>query len=275
MNYKTKTKKRLYRLVSLISFLSFFLYYGNNTLDVTNFEIKSNELSGLRILHLSDLHNKSFGKNQEKIIKKINEIKPDLIVFTGDLVDGRRKGHQNSLSLMTRLSKTYKVYRVNGNHDFGSDGYEIKPKLNELHIVTLENAHDTYYYNDIPIQITGVNDPIYYKKEVREEKFKASLKIADSHIYNILLSHRPEYFSAYVDAGYDLVLTGHAHGGQVRLPKIGGIIAPHQGFFPAYDAGSYTLDSTTMIVSRGLGNSLFPFRIFNNPELVVIDFKAE
>lgn len=274
MNIKKKNKKRVYISFFLLTALSFYLYHGNNTLDVTEFEINSDELSGFRILHLSDLHNKSFGKNQEKIIKKINEIKPDLIVFTGDLVDGRRKGHQNSLSLMTRLAKTYKVYRVNGNHDFGRDGYELGAKLDKLNIITLENTCDAYYYKNVPVLITGVNDPISYQKGIRDKKFKASLKITDNSAYNILLSHRPEYFKDYVNAGYNLALVGHAHGGQIRLPVFGGLIAPHQGFFPAYDAGSYTSGSTTMIVSRGLGNSLFPFRIFNNPELVVIDFKA-
>ena len=268
-----KKKKRLYPLLSLMLLLPFLLYHGNNALDITTFEIPSDELSGLRILHLSDLHNKSFGKNQEKIIEKINEIKPDLIVFTGDLVDGRRKGHQNALTLMDILSRNYTVYRVNGNHDFGDNGYALKPKLDELHIVTLENACDTYYYNDIPVQIKGVDDPISYDRATRESEFKNSLEILDDTVYNILLSHRPEHFNDYVEAGYDLVLTGHAHGGQLRLPVLGGVIAPHQGILPAYDAGAYTSGPTTMIVSRGLGNSLFPFRMFNNPELVVIDFK--
>ena len=101
------------------------------------------------------------------------------------------------------------------------------------------------------------------------------MEILDDTVYNILLSHRPEHFNDYVESGYDLVLTGHAHGGQLRLPVLGGVIAPHQGILPAYDAGAYTSGSTTMIVSRGLGNSLFPFRMFNNPELVVIDLTVK
>ena len=137
-------------------------------------------------------------------------------------------------------------------------------------MIILSNSQDDTHSN---VQIKGVDDPISYDRASRETEFKNSLEILDDTVYNILLSHRPEHFNDYVESGYDLVLTGHAHGGQLRLPVLGGVIAPHQGILPAYDAGAYTSGSTTMIVSRGLGNSLFPFRMFNNPELVVIDFK--
>lgn len=268
-----KNKKRLCPILSLILLLPFLLYYGNNALDISTYTINQDELSGLRIIHLSDLHNKTFGKNQEKLIKKIDSYKPDIIVFTGDQVDSRRKGHENALTLMQELSKTYPIYSINGNHDYCEDGYELKKEMDSLGVVTLENAYDIYYYNNVPIQIKGVEDPIFYHKSSRDKEFKASIEILDDSVYNILLSHRPERFNDYVDAKYNLVLTGHTHGGQLRLPFIGGVIAPHQGMFPEYDSGVHKSNNTTMIVSRGLGNSLFPFRIFNNPEIVVIDFK--
>ena len=267
-----KHKKRLYPLLSLILLLPFLFYHGNNAIDITTYTIDQDDLSGLRIIHLSDLHNKTFGKNQEKLVEKINSYKPDLIVFTGDQIDSRRKGHENALTLMQELSKTYPIYSINGNHDYCEDGYELKMEMNSLGVVTLENAYDIYYYNDIPVQIKGVEDPIFYNRSSRDEEFKSSIEILDDSVYNILLSHRPERFNDYVDANYNLVLTGHAHGGQLRLPFIGGLIAPHQGMLPKYDGNEHQSDKTTMIVSRGLGNSLFPFRIFNNPEIVVIDF---
>lgn len=252
--------------------LPFVLYYGNNALDITSYSIDNDDLSGLKIMHLSDLHNKTFGKNQEKLIEAINRFKPDIIVFTGDLVDSRRKGNQNALNLMQELSKTYPIYSINGNHDYSEDGYKLKMEMDSLGIITLENACDIYYYNDIPLQIKGVEDPIFYKKSTRDKEFRASIELLDESVYNILLSHRPERYNEYVDAKYNLVLTGHAHGGQMRIPFVGGIIAPHQGMFPNYDSGEHKSGKTTMIISRGLGNSLFPFRILNNPELIQITF---
>lgn len=267
--------KKLSIFLIIVLLLGIFLYYENNDLTVSTYKLNPGieELSGLRIVHITDLHNKTFGKNQIRLLNLIDSLEPDLIFFTGDLVDARRDGYENALVLMKELSLKYPLYRILGNHDYSDDGIYINRLLEGENLTTLIDEDYVFYYKDFGVYIRGVQDPIYYPRITREENYLNTIKMGDKGEYNILLAHRPEYFYDYVEEGYDLVLTGHSHGGQIRLPFIGGLVAPHQGVFPEFDGGLYESANTKMIVSRGLGNSLFPFRIFNKPDVVIIEFE--
>lgn len=268
--------KKLSIFLIIILILGVFLYYENNHLTVSTYKLNVGieELSGLRIVHITDLHNKTFGKNQIRLLNLVDSLDPDLILFTGDLVDARRDGYENALVLMKELSLKYPIYRVLGNHDYSEDGIYLNRLLEGENMITLRDEDAIFDYKDFRVSIRGVQDPISYPRRTREENYLNTIKMGDQGEYNILLAHRPEYFYEYVEEGYDLVLAGHSHGGQIRLPFIGGLVAPHQGVFPEFDGGLYESEDTRMIVSRGLGNSLFPFRIFNKPEVVIIEFES-
>ena len=155
----------------------------------------------------------------------------------------------------------------------------LKEKLEKEAVIVLDNKTEVLEINDAKINLIGINDPnmSYHPYALDNEKIKNELTDTnyDKNNYSILLSHRPELFDTYVDSKLDLVLTGHAHGGQVRIPFIGGLISPNQGFFPKYTGGKFKEDNTNMIVSRGIGNSIIPFRVNNRPELVVVQLKVK
>ena len=157
---------------------------------------------------------------------------------------------------------------------------ELKEGLTELGVVVLEDERVELEQSGEIITLLGVNDPSFqtdYLLGDDETLMQGKLQelVSDYDGYAVLLSHRPELYEVYVESGADLVLSGHAHGGQFRLPFVGGLVAPNQGFFPEYDAGLYTKDNTHMLVSRGIGNSLLPFRINNCPEVILIELQAE
>lgn len=270
-------KKNLLIFIIIIALMGIFLYYENNHLTVSPYKFRTDneDMAGLKIVHITDLHNKSFGKNQIKLITLIDSLEPDVVLFTGDIVDARRDGYENALTLMKDLSSKYPLYRILGNHDYSEDGFHITSLLENEDLITLKDEEAVFYYKDIRVSIKGIQDPISFSRMNREETYLKNIKMGEKADYNILLAHRPEYFYEYAKEDYDLVLSGHSHGGQIRLPFIGGIVAPHQGIFPKFDGGLYEEKNTKMIVSRGLGNSLFPFRVFNKPEVVFIEFESQ
>ncbi|UWV47995.1 metallophosphoesterase [Acetivibrio thermocellus] len=226
---------------------------------------------------MSDLHSKEFGKGQKNLVKKIEDAQPDLIVFTGDLIDSRHFDAEVSLELIRQIVKIAPTYFVTGNHERWSGNFDALEKvLKENGIHVLRNTCDRIGKDKDGIYITGIDDPvstqaIYEETKVVENEIKQALKeIKENDVFKILLAHRPEMLPLYSEYGFDLVLSGHAHGGQVRLPFIGGLIAPNQGFFPEYTSGEYKRGNCTMIVSRGLGNSIIFQRLFNHPEIVVL-----
>lgn len=250
----------------LLLILIFFVWVclGNFTIGVTRYKLKSNKLNdGIKIVQISDLHNTNWGYT---LIKKVKKEKPDLIVITGDLLDYYEPNIDVVKYLLQELKSLCPIYYVMGNHEGYSENLKLLLEvLKEMGIFVLENK--SVYINE-SIKLIGINDPsidgfeninVVLEKEKEEDK------------YNIALCHRPELFEEYVKSDVDLVITGHAHGGQFRIPFIGGIYVPNQGIFPKYDAGLFKKGNTTMVVSRGLGNSVFPIRINNRPELVVIE----
>ncbi|WP_242976322.1 metallophosphoesterase [Clostridium thermopalmarium] len=258
-----------------------FLHFENNFITITKITVKSPKLpdafDGCKIVHLSDLHSKEFGKGQKNLVKKIEDAQPDLIVFTGDLIDSRHFDAEVSLELIRQIVKIAPTYFVTGNHERWSGNFDALEKvLKENGIHVLRNTCDRIGKDKDGIYITGIDDPvstqaIYEETKVVENEIKQALKeIKENDVFKILLAHRPEMLPLYSEYGFDLVLSGHAHGGQVRLPFIGGLIAPNQGFFPEYTSGEYKRGNCTMIVSRGLGNSIIFQRLFNHPEIVVL-----
>ena len=270
-------------IIVLLVIILIWQIWENNSLSVSHIKYTNSKIpkafKGYRIVQISDLHNKQFGKNQSKLIERIKECNPDIVVITGDLVDDKRCSLDVSLemstSFVTQVSEIAPVYYVAGNHEAYTGEYKkIKQKLSETNINMLDNESVVISKNEEELMLIGVLDPYFYggSESSNSKKLNNELKeLSDNDYFKVLLSHRPELMDIYVDNKIDLVFAGHAHGGQFRIPLIGGIIAPSQGFFPKYIDGEYVENDTTMIVSRGLGASIIPIRIFNKPEIVLVE----
>ncbi len=269
--------------VAVAAMLSGFFYWQNNSIMITHVEHNSPKVPeafhGYTILQVSDLHNKVFGKNNSVLLKKMESASPDIIVITGDIIDRRRYDLEAARVFVKEAVKLAPVYYVSGNHEAWSGMYEeIKKVLLEEGVEVLDNAAVLLEKEEAVIHLLGLGDPAFLVSGYREKwdvsHIKAQLEAWDElEGFRILLSHRPDLFPVYGESQVDLVFSGHAHGGQIRLPIVGSLFAPDQGFFPAYTSGAYTFDKTTMYVSRGLGNSVFPLRVFNRPELIVVQLK--
>lgn len=276
-------KKRLFYIIPiLIIVLVAFLYYENNAISMTRFQASSSKLpeafDGYRIVQLTDLHSKLFGRNQERLVSKVKKLRPNIIVVTGDLVDSRRYDAEVSLTLMREIAKLAPVYYVTGNHERSSGKYnELEDGLNSLGIHVMRNKSEMIKLGHGEIRLAGVDDPTFNTEADGDvDKISGFIDTAlqetvGTDAYTVLLSHRPELFAVYMQKGIDITFSGHAHGGQVRLPFLGGLVAPGQGFLPKYDAGKFVEGQSTLIVSRGLGNSIIPQRLFNRPEVVLVE----
>ncbi|MBQ3017747.1 MAG: metallophosphoesterase [Clostridia bacterium] len=267
-------------ILSLVAFL-IFVILGNTCLHVSNLTVNDEDLpdsfDGFRIAHVSDLHNTEFGKYNKRLLKKLREAEPDIIAITGDLIDSNNTDFGVALSFVKEALKIAPCYFVTGNHEGRVDAYgDFEKELISLGAIVLDGKSAKISKNGEEITLWGIHDPESLKGELYGYNEKAIIDKLLSELdydqegYNVLLSHRPEAFESYANMGYDLVLTGHAHGGQFRIPFVGGLYAPAQGAFPKYDSGLYTKGTTNMVVSRGLGNSAFPFRINNTPEIVIV-----
>lgn len=270
-------------LIALIV-LVLWTIWGNTAVELNKHTIASDripkEFEGFKIAQISDLHNAEIGNNNEKILELMVEAEPDIIVITGDMVDSRRPNIEVAFDFAKEALKIAPCYYVNGNHELRMEEYEeIRNGLEKLGVKILENQKVLLSEKEAEITLIGVSDPSVESmllKVDEDDLMKSYLDgiVNDDDNYKILLSHRPELIDVYADSKIDLAFTGHAHGGQVRLPIIGGIVAPKQGFFPKYDSGLYIEEETNMIVSRGIGNSLFPLRFNNRPEVVLIELQA-
>ncbi len=282
-----KKKKIWIPLLVLILLLglALWLIWGNSALMVHSFSVSDGKIpeafSGFRIAQISDLHNASFGPHNEKLLSMLKDTRPDIIVITGDLVDSNKTDFEIGISFGAEAAKIAPTYYVTGNHEAWLSDYEtLKKGLENAGVVVLENEQLKLTRGGAEITLLGLNDPDFYTDYL----FPDSALVAETLLtemmpeddsYTILLSHRPELFPSYQKMGIDLAFTGHAHGGQIRLPLIGGLVAPNQGLFPEYDGGLYEKDGSCMIVSRGIGNSILPLRINNRPEIVVAELHSE
>ncbi len=277
-------KKHLKLLTFTIVFISgliIFSYFSNNSITVTNITINHDLITDeVTILHLSDIHGKMFGDDNTAIKNKVDKLDFDIVVITGDLIDRRREENINqTVSFVEYLASSHPVYYVEGNHEHllsDSKYQELSDGLSsiESNFYFLDSELADIEVNNNQIKILGVNH--FYDSFTKEFTPNISDQVLtefqDSGSFNILLDHFPTNFDYYEkqQIDFDLMLSGHAHGGQVRLPFIGGVLAPDQGFNPEYDVGHYINSSGEMVLSRGLGNSSFPLRVFNRPELVLV-----
>ena len=280
-------KKKAILFVPIIILIGLIVWtlWGNTALEINEYEILSDRIpqgfDGFRIAQVSDLHNAEFGEENWKLIKMLSQTDPDIIVLTGDLIDSRQTDLDVALEFAWQAGKIARVYYVSGNHETRVPEYEdLKNGLVKAGAVILENQKVRITREGESITLMGIDDPSFQENYLfGDAEGVAKQAISDlqdaSDGYTILLSHRPELFDTYVDSGVDLVFSGHAHGGQFRIPLVGGLVAPNQGFFPQYDAGKFTEENTTMIVSSGVGNSIVPLRINNRPEIVVAQLKSQ
>ncbi len=265
---------------------------------------------GFRIAHISDLHNAQFGENNKYLLELLAQTQPDMIAITGDLVDSDRTDIDVAIAFARGAVEIAPCYFIIGNNEVTIEEYaRLESELKATGVVILHDEAIDITYHDAIIRLAGYDDPYYFiyrdklvkdaakkaakasgasqeeleriskvldktEEEQEEESYRRlrNLEISQEE-FTILLSHRPELFEDYCKVGADIVLTGHAHGGQIRFENIGGLYAPGQGLLPQYDSGIYQEGDTYMVVSRGLGNSSFPFRINNPPEIVVVDIE--
>jgi len=232
-----------------------------------------------RIVQLSDIHDSEFGANNSELVSKVKLLSPDAIFLTGDFIDRNRYDLNQSLEIVKQLQNVAPFYYVTGNHEISTNDEEhIKAELTRLGVHVLSNESVMIERGlDEQIAVGGIEDPLSStldEKDYVEQVIDKTFSNVSDDMYKILLSHRPEQFEVYVDRQIDLVFSGHAHGGQIRIPGIGGLVAPGQGWFPKYTSGVHNMDKTSMVVSRGLGNSIVRFRVFNRPEIIVVTLKS-
>ncbi|MCL2341975.1 MAG: metallophosphoesterase, partial [Firmicutes bacterium] len=256
-----KRKIKFIIFAILIIIISIWLTWETNSIVITRIQYTNgkipSEFYGYKILQISDLHNKTFGKNQIKLLEKIKECNPDIIVITGDLIDRKPEDINNSIELIKNIPETLPIYYVSGNHESYTLHYgKIKEKLVMANVTVLDNESILLSKNGQVINLIGLIDPNFYGKDNGPAKLNTELeRLSNDDFFQILLCHRPELIDMYSNNNIDLVFTGHAHGGQIQLPYIGAIIAPDQGLFPKYTKGEYLKKNTTMIVNRGLGTT--------------------
>lgn len=268
-----------------------------NAIDIASARLPA-AFDGFRIAHVSDLHNTSFGASNEHLLHALRAARPDIVAVTGDLVDSRRTDYDVALTFATAAARIAPVCYVMGNHEaclarrahearvvaaYARERGVAAPKpdrgfgdfertLGAIGIHVLHDRAVRLCRGDAHLRVIGLDDPRYPDPHgsLSHHPGPSHLVAQDPTTYTIILAHRPELFSSYAQAGADLALVGHAHGGQIRLPFIGGLYAPGQGILPRYDAGPYRSGRTVMVVSRGLGNMVPVPRINNGPELVVV-----
>ena len=235
---------------------------------------------GYKIVHISDLHGHEYGAGNRDLLALAAAEKPDLIVVTGDLID-----QQSQLEMIPALAKGLSAiaptYYVTGNHEWGlgtGTVRELKGLLAQCGVTPLSNQYEVLEQNGAQMVLAGVDDPNGYADQTTPEELYARIEGNDPGLFTLLLAHRNDQFGRYAAAGYDFVMSGHGHGGIIRLPFVGGVVGTNRRFFPTWTSGLYTQGDSTLFVSRGIGNNTVPFqgfRIFNRPELAVVTLKAE
>ena len=279
---KKKTRRWIAAIAAaaVLSLLGWALVWGNTALVTADVLVCSNGIpeafDAYKIVQISDLHDAQIGENNEKLIAMTAETEPDCIVLTGDFVDSSRFRPERSLSVAEALVKIAPVYYVSGNHEAilpDEDYQALTDGLRGLGVCVLEDESAELTRDGQSIRLIGLTDIGFHPGTLVEKK--DALRTALSALlpedeFSVTLAHRPELMDVYTECGAPLVLSGHAHGGQIRLPGIGGLIAPGQGLFPKYTDGKYEESGTTLVVSRGIGNSVLPLRVNDRPQIVVV-----
>ena len=259
----------------------FFLQWQLWGIQVTVTQVSVHNLpdgfEGLRIVQLSDLHGHEYGQDSRDLLELVAEQEPDLIAVTGDLID--QEGQLAMVPALARgLAAIAPTYYVTGNHEWAAaDVRQLKGVLAECGVTVLSNQYVALERNGDSLVLAGVDDPNGFADQKTPEELYSEIQQEVGETCTILLAHRNDRFGQYAAAGYDLVISGHAHGGIVRLPFTDGLLGTDRRLFPTWTAGVYTLGDSTLFVSRGLGNNTVPipgFRLFNRPDLAVLELTA-
>ena len=283
---KKKNRAILFTIIAaVIVGLAIWTVWGNSALMLSKLTVKGSNIpksfDGYRIAQISDLHNAEFGDRNEKLIEMLQKAEPDIIAITGDLIDSSKTDINIALAFAEEAVQIAPTYFITGNHEAMVSAQEYADLENGLLEAGVNVLHDkeiVLEQNEERLLLIRIDDPAYADRpsDVGVSMDSETInELFTTEGYRILLSHRPEYFDQYVEAEVDLVLSGHAHGGQFRLPFVGGLVAPGQGLFPTYDSGLYSKNKTSMVVSRGIGNSIIPMRFNNRPEVVLIELRRE
>lgn len=280
--FPEKQLKKCIWILGLCISLSLFFFWQNNALVMSQYIFEMDkigeDLDGYRIVQISDLHNKRFGQNQKRLLGKMKVCNPDLIVVTGDLVDSNHTDMEKAMEFVRGAVSIAPVYYVTGNHEKWLDRdteAALIEQLKQAGVSCLNNEKEEIKVKQDSFLLFGLDDSNLVDNTLNQLISDDSEGLSAEEKFTVLLAHEPQNLLQYSNAKMDLVLSGHAHGGQVRLPWIGGIVAPDQGFFPEYTEGLYEANDTSMIVSRGLGNSIIPVRIFNRPEIVCVELSKK
>lgn len=287
MKPKKNRKKFLITSCVILAIIILMCYWQNNSITTTRIDYSNTKIPSsfheFVIAQISDLHNKEFGDKQSKLVQAVMDAKPDIIVVTGDLIDSNKTNIDVAMEFIEQAALIAPIYYVSGNHEKWSGVYDkLTNILIQAGVTILDDQSALLERNGETISLIGLQDPAFTPSDYIDQShtyiFEEKLESLSNPVppnFNILLSHRPELMDVYSNKNIDLVFAGHAHGGQFRIPFVGGLIAPDQGFFPQYTSGIYVEGETSMIVSRGLGNSIIPLRILNQPELVVVTLKSK
>lgn len=275
-----KSPNRIRRLIIFIFFIAILMLGLYSEPEITELTFTSDSLpksfNGFKIVVLSDLHNEVFGTSQDKLIKIIDSCSPDIIVLTGDIIDRDTSDFSPVTDLLDGICSKYPVYAVTGNHEYDNSDYlnTLYSYYEQYNVALLENDFAEIKRDGEVIYIYGI--PYMSKAEVLQNPQAFDIRnntknsyILNNDIFSILLYHDPEIFDIISKADYDIIFSGHVHGGVIRLPFIGGMLSPNVEFFPKYDSGIYTKNNTALVVSRGLGQTIIP-RFNNRPEIVCI-----
>lgn len=269
-------RNKVIRVIVIALLLLGFFWFENNHLQTSFYEYESDrvptEYDGFRIVQISDLHNACFGRENNWLTDKVKECGPDIIVVTGDVIDSDHTRMDVALDCMESMAEICPVYYITGNHEYWIDESTRMTLLSELvdrGVIVLMSEATTITRGEEVIRIVGLDDSRIASKDLQN-----LMRENEDNPFTILLAHEPTYIRWYAQNEPDIVLAGHEHGGQFRLPFLGPVYAPDQGFWPDLTEGVYTEGNTTMYISRGLGNSAIPIRLFNDPEILCLDLKT-
>ena len=257
-----------------------FWQYQNEIIAAEDFTVSSDRLpsafDGLRIAVVSDLHGKTFGDGNQSLLDAVAAAEPDYIAITGDLADETCSAEQVTAMVDTAasLDAIAPAYYISGNHEWVmGDPWGFYGRLEEAGVRVLHNDYEVLERDGQRIILAGIDDPNGPWDQKTPETLVSEIRAAYGDPYIVLLAHRNESLNRWAALGIDTVLCGHAHGGVIRLPFVGGLLGTDRQLFPDFTAGLYTKEQTAMVVSRGLGNSGIPFRLFNRPHLPVVTLK--
>lgn len=273
-----KKIRRLLALLALFALAAGFVYWQNFTLQVEPvelfFESLPPQFDGLRVAELSDLHGRSFGKNNVRLLRTLQKARPDMICICGDLFD--EKTDLTMLEpLLTGLTDIAPVYYVTGNHEWQVKNLrEILQKMRAWGVTVLENEGRVLSRGGAEMVVAGVHDPCGPYDMKTPAALVRELRSAQGNDFILMLSHRNDELAMWSQLDVQLVLSGHCHGGVVRLPFVGGVFGTRRELFPEYDAGVYRQDGTTLFVSRGLGYTNVHFRLFNRPHVPIMILRS-